>query len=386
MTLLSHQIPEEFASIRPYAPDELPAVMDALFQDEAFVHILHKVMPEYPTDMLHHTLASCHSKVEVQRAAIFPFVMKVAKECTDGLTLCLPQDFDKQTPHTFITNHRDIVLDSAFLSALMLQNDFPTTVDIAIGDNLLIYPWIEKVVRLSSFIVQRSLSMREMLRASQTMSRYMHFAISQKEENIWIAQREGRAKDSDDRTQDSILKMMAMGGEGTIIQRLKALNIVPTALSYEYDPCDYLKAQEFQQKRDNPDFRKSKADDLANMAGGIMGYKGRVHFQASACINPWLDTLDASMPKTELFPLIAQHIDGQIHRGYRLYPINYVAADMLQQSSSRQAHYTADESAHVRQYLEQRIGMVQLEHPDHDFLLERLLTMYANPTFNQERA
>ena len=121
-------------------------------------------------------------------------------------------------------------------------------------------------------------------------------AINEKHENVWIAQREGRAKDSNDRTQDSVLKMLAMGGEGHILNRLTALNIAPLAISYEYDPCDYLKAQEFQQKRDNPDFKKSHEDDLTNMSTGLFGYKGHIHFQVAECINEKIQALDPQLP------------------------------------------------------------------------------------------
>ena len=290
---------------------------------------------------------------------------------------------DKMVGYTFVSNHRDIVLDSALLSVLLIGNGFPTTVEIAIGDNLLIRPWIEKLVRVNkSFIVRRSVGIREMLAASSLMSRYMHFAIAEKHENIWIAQREGRAKDSNDRTQESVLKMMAMGGEGTPTERLAALRIVPLSISYEYDPCDYLKAQEFQQKRDNPDFRKSKADDLQNMQIGIFGRKGRIHYQAAPCINTWLDEVK-DLPKGEFFAEVARRMDQAIHRGYRLYPGNYVAADMLKGEQTFADRYTEAEAATFRQYLEGQLAKVQLPAPDMPFLREQILTMYANPVFNQ---
>ena len=233
-----------------------------------------------------------------------------------------------------------------------------------------------------SFIVRRSVGIREMLAASSLMSRYMHFAIAEKHENIWIAQREGRAKDSNDRTQESVLKMMAMGGEGTPAERLAALRIVPLSISYEYDPCDYLKAQEFQQKRDNPDFRKSKADDLQNMQIGIFGRKGRIHYQAAPCINTWLDEVK-DLPKGEFFAEVARRMDQAIHRGYRLYPGNYVAADMLKGEQTFADRYTEAEAATFRQYLEGQLAKVQLPAPDMPFLREQILTMYANPVFNQ---
>jgi hypothetical protein len=257
-------------------------------------------------------------------------------------------------------------------------------VEIAIGDNLLIRPWIKDLVRVNkSFIVQRALTMRQMLEASAKMSRYMHFAINEKKENIWIAQREGRAKDSNDRTQDSVLKMMAMGGEGSVIQRLKNLNIVPLSISYEYDPCDYLKAEEFQNKRDIEGFKKSKQDDLDNMKTGIFGYKGRIHYHAAPCINDWLDTIDPDTPKTEIFRLVAEHIDKQIHQGYVLYPCNYIAVDLLNGKGEYASEYTPEDKARFEAYLAKKMALIKLENKDEAYLRERILTMYANPALNK---
>ena len=176
--------------------------------------------------------------------------------------------------------------------------------------------------------------------------------------------------------------MMAMGGEGSIIDRLKQLNLVPTALSYEYDPCDYLKAQEFQQKRDIEGFKKSPKDDLVNMQTGIFGYKGRICFRVAGPLNDWLDTLPADMPKTELFTAVASRIDKEIHRNYKLYAGNYVAADLLRATKEFAAHYTSEEKTRFEAYLESRLEKVTLPNPDTAFLRERLLTMYANPVFN----
>ncbi|MBQ2268800.1 MAG: 1-acyl-sn-glycerol-3-phosphate acyltransferase, partial [Bacteroidaceae bacterium] len=285
--------------------------------------------------------------------------------------------------YTYVSNHRDIVLDSALLSIVLIENGFEDTPEIAIGDNLLIYPWIKKLVRVNkSFIVQRSLSMREMLESSRRMSSYMHYAINEKQQSIWIAQREGRAKDSNDRTQESVLKMMAMGGEGTPTERLKSLNIAPLSISYEYDPCDYLKAQEFQQKRDNPDFKKSREDDLKNMQTGIFGYKGQVHYQVAPCINEWIDEM-STLPKGEFFSAVAQRMDADIFRNYRLYPGNYVAADLLESSTRFASHYTEEQKQQFEKYVQSRIALVELPNPDTAYLRERILEMYANPVLNQ---
>lgn len=392
--MLSTQIPEEFKEIRPYAPDELPQVMEELLTDEQFVAAVAKVMPDVEAKVKAFLASrSAFTNLDVQKAFFYPLVQHIITTCSDNITLQVPDALDREQPHTFITNHRDIVLDSAFLSFLLVDNLFPTTVEIAIGDNLLIYPWIKKLVRVNkSFIVQRSLTMREMLRASQTMSRYMHFAIGEKHENIWIAQREGRAKDSDDRTQDALLKMMAMGGDGTAAERLRQLHLTPMALSYEYDPCDYLKAVEFQLKRDVEGFVKSKQDDLLNMQTGIFGRKGRIHFEAAECIDEWIDRLDPTMPKTEFFPLVAQHIDSEIHRSYRLFEGNYIAADFLHDGNAHALHYDDTARAKFERYLSERISLASADLqargvvPDVNFLRERILTMYANPVFNYEKA
>ena len=379
-------IPKEFDEIRPYTPEELPAAFDALLSDPQFTAVVSQLFPGVGMDMIAAKLRSCKTNQQVQEVMIYDLITKIENSCTDGVDMdCGCIEPDKR--YTFVSNHRDIVLDSAFLSKKLIENHFPCTVEIAIGDNLLVYPWIRRLVRVNkSFIVQRSLQMREMLASSARMSRYMHFAISQKNENIWIAQREGRAKDSDDRTQDSILKMMAMGGEGDVIDRLMELHIVPLSISYEYDPCDYLKAVEFQMKRDNHDYVKTRENDLLNMSTGIYGYKGRVHYSPAPCIDAWLATLDRSMKKSELFETIARHIDSEIFTHYRLYPANYIAADLLGGNSRFASEYTEGEKKKFEEYMASRIEKIDLPNKDNAFLRERILTMYANPALNHFRA
>lgn len=210
----------------------------------------------------------------------------------------------------------------------------------------------------------------------------MHYTIAQKKQSIWIAQREGRAKDSNDLTQDSILKMLAIGGEGDIIDRLMEMNIAPLAISYEYDSCDFLKAWEFQLKRDMPDYKKTTADDLRSMQTGLFGFKGAVHFQAGACINDELERMDRSLPKPELFSRISAMIDWRIHSNYRIYPNNYVAYDLLEGNENFSCHYTADDKQCFLTYLEQQLERIEIPNKDMGFLREKMLLMYANPLKN----
>lgn len=379
-------IPEEFKDMRPFEPNELPAAYDSLLADPMFRAVVGMVMPQIPAEALGPMMHGCKTCQEFQNTFIRPLLDGVIKKCTQGLT----NDFGQlglskeKENYTYISNHRDIVLDSGLLDMILFVEKGLDTAEIAIGDNLLIYPWIKTLVRINrSFIVTRKGGIREMLQSSMRLSAYMHYVIAEKKAPIWIAQREGRSKDSTDHTQESILKMFAMGGEGTPAERLIALNMAPLAISYEYDPCDWLKAMEFQLKRDNPEYKKSQADDLMNMKTGIFGYKGRVHYQAAACMNDFIAALPADMPKNEFYATIATEIDRRIYMGYRLYPGNYVAVDLLQGGNTYADRYTAEERATFEQYLAGQLQKIDMPGKDEAFLRTKILEMYANPALNQ---
>ncbi len=377
------KIPEQFDPIRPFEPDELPDVFDRLLQNEQFSSVLAYFYPDVPKEALAAKMHACKDNLDFQKIFCYGFLVQLLARLSKGCDIDIAS-LDTDSRYTFISNHRDIVLDSALLDKLLIDAGFNTTCEIAIGDNLLKLPWVKDLVRVNkSFIVERALSMREMLMASKRLSEYMHFVIAEKNDNIWIAQREGRAKDSNDRTQEAILKMMVMGGEGSIIDRLKQLHLVPLAISYEYDPCDYLKAAELQARRDNPSWQKGPMDDVTSMQTGIMGYKGYIHYQCADCIDSYLDTIPADTPKTELFRLIADHIDRQIFAGYRLYPNNYVALDLLHGDSAHADHYTAEDKAQFEAYLKGQLDKIEMEGKDDAYLREQMLKMYANPAINQ---
>ncbi len=375
----------KFDEIRPFEPNELPEVFDRLIADAQFRAVLGYLYPGVPTDAIAAKMRQCRTSLDFQKAFCYGFLKDLLAKASTGCDMNVSA-LDIAGRYTFVSNHRDIVLDSALLDMLLIDCGFSTTCEIAIGDNLLAAPWIKDLVRVNkSFIVLRSAGIREMLANSKRMSEYMHVVVNGKHDNVWIAQREGRAKDSDDRTQSSILKMMAMGGEGSAVERLKQLHIVPLVISYEYDPCDWLKAQEFQLKRDIEGWKKTKADDVLSMQTGIMGYKGRIHYHCAPCIDNWLDSV-ADTPKGELFEVVAQHIDKEIHSNYRLYPNNYIALDMLNGNSDNADKYSAEEKARFEKYLEGQLAKIQIENKDEDFLRNKMILMYANPAKNQMAA
>ena len=259
--------------------------------------------------------------------------------------------------------------------------------EVAIGNNLLIFDWINDLVRLNkSFIVKRNTGLREGLLAAKQLSAYIHHAILDKKESVWIAQREGRAKDSSDHTQESLIKMLAIAGEGSFIDRLKEINLMPVSISYEFDPNDYLKAREFLMKRRDPGFKKSQHDDLFSMETGLLQFKGKIHFQLTPRINTKLDQLGDFPDNNTAARYVGCLIDQAIHRSYEIFPINYIAHDMLHNQKRFAGKYTEEQRRDVIDYLNAQLDKVELDNitkEEHDYMLEMMLIMYSNPLKNK---
>ena len=372
-----------FEDIRPLNQDEVQAAIEELLASEEFRHALRYVKPDLDWDQLSAAMRACKTKEQFKSTLAYDAVMTVAKKTTFSLTISGRSRLPEGKPAcTFISNHRDIVLDASFLNVMLYDVGYGMT-QVAIGNNLLIRPWIETLVRLNnSFIVKRNVPVRQMLEVSKVLSAYIRRTITETKESIWIAQREGRAKDSDDRTQGSILKMLNMSGDKDILSNLMELNIFPVAISYEFDPCDFLKAKEFQQKRDDPDFVKSQRDDLLSMETGILNNKGRVHFTLTSPINDQLAQLDPNMEKNELIAAIASIIDKEIYKHYRFYPCNYVAYDMLTGTRRFSEHYGLKDKKQFEDYLQGQLDKIVLPNKDEAFLRTKILEMYTNPLKN----
>ena len=373
-----------FDEIRPYNDNEYHEKVATLIQEPAFKQVIATVMPEVEFEMFAKMLLSINSIADFQEQIIAKFLYKLIKNTTNGLENsgidCLAHDKN----YTFLSNHRDIVLDASFL-CLVLLNNRHNTCEIAIGSNLLIYQWIEDLVRINkSFIVKRGVGVRQALEAAMQLSAYIHYAINQKHQSVWIAQREGRAKDSNDRTQDALIKMLSLGKKGNLIDSIRELNIAPVAISYEYDPCDSLKAYEFLQKSKNPDFKKSQRDDLVNMQTGIMGYKGTVHYGFTPCINDELAQLEGESDKATS---VCQIIDRHIHLNYRIYPCNYIAYDMLYKENRFANEYTPEQKEDFEKYIQGQIAKLgEFAIEDYQFMREKMLLMYSNPLKNKLEA
>ncbi|MCM1483891.1 MAG: 1-acyl-sn-glycerol-3-phosphate acyltransferase [Muribaculaceae bacterium] len=379
----------DFSDIAPFDDSQFGEKMRQLVKEPGFEHAVRYILPDVDFGRFTQQLLEVPDKKTFQTIVMKPFLAMLAQRTTSGITIGGIEKIRTDRAYTFISNHRDIVLDASFLNYCFLQHDLPTS-EVAIGDNLLIYEWITDLVKLNkSFIVKRNLRLTKALEAAKQLSAYIHYAIGTKHESVWIAQREGRAKDSNDMTQESVIKMLALGGrEGaTVGESIAELNIMPVAISYEYDPNDYLKAREFLLKRLDPEFKKSQRDDLFSMETGLLQPKGRIHFELGDCINAQLDTLGGITDKVETVKRICAMIDCSIHGGYHIYPVNYVAYDLLHGTSKYSAEYTTDDVEGFKDYVHRQLGKVQLESAPSDmdmkFMYEMMLSMYANPLRNK---
>lgn len=375
----------KFDDIAPFEDNMVREIIQDLLVDPGFMHAVKYIMPDINWDEFSAEMSRYDKKIDFQTNIISQTIWALAHK-TAGEVTTANWDRLNTCSRVFISNHRDIVLDAGLLNVLLIKHGFNTT-EIAIGDNLLIHPWIEKLVRLNkSFLVKRGVTGRQILESSQHLSEYIHYAINEKHESVWVAQREGRAKDSNDRTQESVLKMLAMyPSESNFIDSLKELNIMPLSISYEYDPCDYLKAKEFQLKRDNPEYKKTQRDDLLNMEIGLLGYKGNIHFQFGEYINNRIDSL-SNLDRKEQPSAVAQLIDSEIHKNYKFFPCNYIAHDLLEKSDRYKDEYTDEQADKFKEYLDSRIEKIDLENKDVEFLKTKIYEMYANTLKNHSVA
>ena len=382
-------IKEEFNDIAPIEDEQFPEKMAALVKEPGFEHAVRWVLPDTDYEEFAKKFASIKGKEELQLKIMHPFLEMLVDKYTSGLSCEGIESIMDKSPRTFITNHRDIVLDSAFLNLCLIRAGLQTS-EIAIGNNLLIYSWIEDLVRLNkSFIVRRGLKgTHEALEAAKHLSEYIHYCITEKNQSVWIAQREGRAKDSSDNTQESVIKMLDYAGEGSPRERLLELNITPVSITYEFDPNDYLKAREFLLREKDPEFHKSQRDDLLSMETGLLGQKGRVNFSIGKCINDSLrEVASPEANRTEVVQKACALINNEIHRGYHIFPINFVAYDRLHGGHEWQDHYSDAEAQAADDYWQRQLEKLEdyasFGENDRNFMLEKMWVMYANPLKNK---
>ncbi|GAA5131678.1 1-acyl-sn-glycerol-3-phosphate acyltransferase [Thalassotalea piscium] len=359
-----------FEDIRPYRDHEVVDVLQKLANEPELINAittflvpkLSKRFPSLTRKVVHWSLKKkikhWHTVDDIQRH-VAKYLHKLVENSTKGFSFSGVENFDLNKPTLFISNHRDIVLDVALVNWALFKCN-ANTVEAAVGDNLLHKTWVADLMRINkSFIVKRSeKTKREMLTASKKLSAYIHHSLTNNQQNIWIAQREGRAKDGLDKTNAALISMLLLNKDKAmaISDYLAQLNIVPVSISYEFDPCDHDKAIELAQTETSGAYQKTDDEDLKSITQGIIGQKGRVHI---AFGHPVLGDFTSSKA-------IAEEIDRQIITNYKLYESNESAYQVL--------HSSNQENELIPQLIERVKDLSEVQK-------RWLLTMYANPVF-----
>ncbi|MDD2962123.1 MAG: acyltransferase [Muribaculaceae bacterium] len=363
--------------------------MALLVKEPGFEHAVKYALPDVDFESFAQDLLKIYSKNDFQEKVMVPFLKMLEAKTSKGISYEGISNIDPMKSATFITNHRDIVLDASFLNLVLLRNNIEST-EVAIGSNLLIFDWIETLVKINkSFIVKRNVGMRQALDAAIQLSKYIHFTINSKKQSVWIAQREGRAKDSNDVTQESLVKMLSIGGKGNLVDNLLEINLSPVSISYELDPNDYLKAKEFLMKKKNPLHKKSQRDDLFSMETGILQNKGRINFSFAPPINDKLLKIEHPEDKQEALKQVCLIIDNAIHSHYMIYPCNYISYDKLNKVNKFADKYTHEEKLEFENYLNSQLAKVDIQNlskADREYMMRMMLIMYSNPLVNKLKA
>jgi hypothetical protein len=373
----------DFDEIRPYRDAEVPEIMNRLLIDPVFTRVLEKLfVDESRIQEIREAIRQTHDVETFQRRFMVPFLENIIKTSTSGLTIGGHEHLEKDKSYLFISNHRDIVLDSALLNVEVYRIGYKPT-EIAIGSNLLVYQWIEDVSRVNrSFIVKRNIPVRQMLTASHLLSAYIRETLEANANSIWIAQREGRSKDGLDQTSPALLKMLNMSNKQKFVRGFQELNIVPMAISYEIEPCGNEKVAELLKRQADPDFQKSEKDDLLSMVSGLKNQKGRIHIQFGAPIGrSALKGLSKEGNINDRLKRLADYIDYQIYSNYRLYPYNFIAYDLHFNCNKYINQYTIEEQRSFIELTHQRLKLVN---EDREEAMELWLKMYATPVYSFE--
>lgn len=382
MTGMVHKI--NFDDIRPFDDSEVNHYLGLLLQDEGFQHILKFIFNDQAKiDQVKLLLSNVRTIKDLQMNFVYHLVDDlILKPSTDGLTSSGIEHLDKHVSYLFISNHRDIILDSAIMNYLIAFEGMNTT-EIAIGNNLLIEKWIEYTVKLNrAFVVRRNLPARELLMASKKLSEYIRRDITLRNTSVWIAQREGRTKDGNDKTQLALLKMLNLSNLKEFSDGFRELRIVPLSISYEIEPCGFSKVAELY-KRQTEGFEKTQDDDLRSMGEGLVRPKGRVHFGFGEPIISQIDAFAQEETVAAQIEKLAEYIDNQIYSNFKLWPNNYIAEDILNQTNNNSEQYSPEQYKKFAAMLDEASVLVP---GDAETVRTMFLKMYVNPLINKRKS
>ena len=369
----------KFDSIRPYYDSEVNEALCSSLNHPMMKAMMNFTFPEVDDEVWKEQLKKTHSIRDFQINFVYQSIQKVLEKSSDGLTTSGFEKLEAHTPYLFISNHRDIILDTSLLNVSLFDHGLVMTAS-AIGDNLVKKDFVSKLSKLNrNFLVQRGLTPRELLQSSKLMSEYMYHLLSKENRSVWIAQREGRTKDGNDATHQGVLKMVAMASdENNVTDFFKKLKIVPVSISYEYDPTDALKMPQLLAQAKDEVYIKEKNEDFITLLSGIIGQKKRIHIHVGDIIHNELDIIKVNYDNTnKQIQALANVIDDSILQNYKLWPTNYIAYDILNETQKFASYYTTEEKQLFQRRFEMRIDT------ENKTLRAGFLAMYANPVVNK---
>jgi 1-acyl-sn-glycerol-3-phosphate acyltransferase len=369
----------KFDAIRPFYDAEVNEAIVSSINHPMMQALMNFTFPEVEDSIWKEQLKKTHSIRDFQCNFIYNSVQKVLEKTSEGLTTSGFEKLEKNTSYLFISNHRDILLDTTLLNASLFEHGLVMTAS-AIGDNLVTKSFIKILAKLNrNFLVQRGLSPREMLESSKLLSEFIGQLLLRENRSVWIAQREGRTKDGNDATNPGVLKMLGMGSdEQDLMDYFKKMKIVPVSISYEYDPTDAMKMPQLLAEANQEIYIKDKNEDFVTLMQGVLGPKRRIHIHVGDVLDKEIDSIKSEFDNSnKQIQALAQIIDDSILSNYRLWSTNYIAYDIVNQTCTHSHLYLDNEKSLFERRLEMRI--------DHEnpLALQGFLAMYANPVFNK---
>ncbi len=372
---------QKFDLIRPFYDAEINEGIRSSVNHPMMKALMNFTFPTMADEIWKEQLLKTHSIRDFQCNFIYQSIQKVLEKSSDGLTTSGFEKLEKNTAYLFISNHRDIILDTSLLNAALFEHGLVMTAS-AIGDNLVKKAFLLTLSKLNrNFLVQRGLSPRELLQSSKLMSEYIGQLLLRENRSVWIAQREGRTKDGNDASHPGVLKMLAMAAdEPNLMDYFKKIKVVPVSISYEYDPTDALKMPQLKAEANNEIYIKEKNEDFMTLLSGIMGQKKHIHIHVGDVLDSELDLIHSEFDNAnKQIQALAQTIDDSILTSYKLWPTNYIAYDLLHGTNTYSNQYTDIEKAVFARRLEKRIDAQS------EFEVQGILAMYANPVVNKRK-
>ncbi len=369
----------DFNEIRPYFGEEIHEGIKRIVDAPEFEAVANFLMPEEDLEKLKERIRKSKTKHEFQINLMEKAMRAIAKRYTDGITSEGIEDLKKDEACLFLANHRDIILDSSFLAMLMLEKGYKTS-EMTWGDNLMVTPFIVDVGKVNGMItVFRDGTPRELLKNSQRLSAYIRNAIVERKESVWIAHHKGRAKDGNDKTDVSIIKMLLLSGDNSPKEKLLELNIRTVTISYEWEPCDARKVNELYHSKDKV-YVKDKMEDFESIIGGVLSPKGRVHLVMSKPLSEKIKEIPQNLNTNKTAAKVAEIVDLQINKDYKLWPSNYLAYDILHDSSRFSEEYNTSVKAKFEERYKNTVKFVGI---DNEEIRRLFLTIYSNPVTNK---